>query len=272
MQLLRLSAGANGLCDTGARLDGRDQGEAGPAWYNQFMHLVGPAGGGAAPTRSAVIHRDLRAAVLDGTYAPGAALPSERQLSEELNASRHAVREALKRLQQAGLVSISQGGATKVRDWRRHGGLELMLALGAEGETPPEGLGLVRSLFEMRASVGADAARLAARRADEVTRAELRMRAAELAAMQDPVARTAVYDVLWDRVIDGSGNLAYRLALNTLVAGQRVLSFDAGTVGAEVMDAPAVARLTEAIAVGDEDEAHAAAWGLLVRSIPDEEV
>jgi DNA-binding FadR family transcriptional regulator len=234
-------------------------------WYNQSMTLVGPA------TRSAEIHRALRAGILDGTHAPGTALPSERQLSEELGASRHAVREALKRLQQAGLVSISQGGATKVRDWRRHGGLDLMLALGAEGELPPEGLGLVRSMFEMRASVGADAARLAARRADAPTRAELRARAVALAAADDPQARTAIYDVLWDRIIDGSGNLAYRLALNTLVAGQRVLSFDAATVGGEIADGPAVQRLADAIADGDEDAAHAAARDLLVRSIPAEE-
>jgi DNA-binding FadR family transcriptional regulator len=231
------------------------------------MSLVGPVA-----TRSAEIHRALRGAILDGTYAPEAALPSERQLSDELGASRHAVREALKRLQQAGLISISQGGATRVRDWRRHGGLDLMLALGAEGEPPPEGLGLVRSLFEMRASVGADAARLAARRADAATRAELEARAAALAATEDLVARTAIYDVLWDRVIDGAGNLAYRLALNTLVAGQRVLSFDAATVGAEIADAPAVLALARAIAAGDEDGAHAAARDLLVRSIPRDEV
>lgn len=237
----------------------------GGIWYNQCMELVGPVGG----TRSAEIHRALRAAILDGTWGPDAALPSERQLSEELGASRHAVREALKRLQQAGLISISQGGATRVRDWRRHGGLDLMLALGAEGELPPEGLGLVRSLFEMRASIGADAARLAARRADAATRAEIEARAAALAAATEPAARTAIYDVLWDRIIDGAGNLAYRLALNTLVAGQRVLSFDAATVGAEIADAPAVLALARAIAAGEEDAAHAAARDLLIRSIPE---
>jgi GntR family transcriptional repressor for pyruvate dehydrogenase complex len=233
------------------------------------MALVGPVGG-ATTTRSAAIHRALRTAILDGTYAPGAALPSERQLSEELGASRHAVREALKRLQQAGLVSISQGGATRVRDWRHHGGLDLLLALGSDAELPPEGLGLVRAMFEMRASVGADAARLAARRADAPLRAELRARAAALAAAGDPVARTAIYDVIWDRIIDGSGNLAYRLALNTLVAGQKVLSFDASVVGAEVADEAAVAALADAIARGDEEGAFAAARTLLVRSIPAE--
>ncbi|WCB96782.1 HTH-type transcriptional regulator Mce2R [Baekduia alba] len=229
------------------------------------MALVGPVG----TTRSGEIHAALRRAILDGTYAPDAALPSERQLSDDLGASRHAVREALKRLQQAGLISISQGGATRVRDWRRHGGLDLLLALGTEAELPPEELGLVGAMFEMRASVGADAARLAARRAGPAVRAELQARAAALAATDDLVARTAIYDVLWDAIIDASGNLAYRLALNTLVAGQRVLSFDASVVGPEVGDAPAVAALAGAIARADEDAAFAAARALLVRSIPD---
>ena len=65
------------------------------------------------------------------------------------------MREALKRLQQAGLVSISQGGATRVRDWRRHGGLELLLSTG----DAPEALRVPRAAMEMRACIGADAAR-----------------------------------------------------------------------------------------------------------------
>jgi DNA-binding FadR family transcriptional regulator len=234
-------------------------------WYNQRMELVGPA---AKATLSAEIHRVLRRRILDGTYAAETTLPSERQLSEDLGASRHAVREALKRLQQAGLISISQGGSTRVRDWRRHGGLDLMLALGADGEAPPEGLGLVRSMFEMRASVGADAARLCALRADTATRAELEARAEALAVADDPVVRTAIYDVLWDRIIEGSGNLAYRLALNTLVAGQRLLSFDASVVAAEVADHDAIRALARAIGTADPAAAHVFARELLERSVP----
>jgi GntR family transcriptional repressor for pyruvate dehydrogenase complex len=219
-------------------------------------------------TLSAELHRALRTRILDGTYAADTTLPSERQLSEELGASRHAVREALKRLQQAGLIAISQGGGTRVRDWRRHGGLDLLLALGADGEAPPEELGLVRAIFEMRASVGADAARLCALRADTATRAELEARAEALAVADGAVARTAIYDVLWDRIIEGSGNLAYRLALNTLVAGQRVLSFDASVVGAEIADHEAVRALSRAIATADPDTAYAVARELLGRSVP----
>src|SRR4051794_11613606 len=215
---------------------------------------------GLTSTRSSQIHARLRADILSGRYGPGDALPSERRLSEELDASRHGVREALKRLQQAGLVTISQGGATRVRDWRRHGGLDLLLALGADGDAPPE-LGLARATLEMRASVGADAARLCARRAGAAARAELVARAEALAATADADERTATYALLWDRIVEGSGNLAYRLALNTLVAGQRVLEFDARLVSAEVRDEEAVRALVAAIAAGDEARAHERARG-----------
>src|SRR4051812_18887077 len=116
---------------------------------------------GPTSTVSSQIHAGLRADILGGRYAVGDALPSERRLSEELETSRHAIREALKRLQQGGLVAISQGGATRVRDWRHHGGLELLL----EGDVP-ESLNARRAAMEMRACVGADAARRCAERAD----------------------------------------------------------------------------------------------------------
>jgi GntR family transcriptional regulator, transcriptional repressor for pyruvate dehydrogenase complex len=208
------------------------------------------------------IYEHLRGAILAGEYE---SLPAERRLSEELGASRHAVREALKRLQQSGLIRISHGGATRVRDWRRHGGLELLLELGAADELPP-GLGIERAVLEMRASVGADAARRCASRASAVVRAELEARAEMLAAEDDLEARNTIYEAFWDLVIEGSDNLAYRLALNTLVAGQQRLAFDADLVGAELRDADAVRALAGAIAAGRADDAHVLARELLERS------
>lgn len=186
-------------------------------------------------------------------------------MSDTLGASRHAVREALKRLQQSGLVRISQGGATRVRDWRRHGGLDLLIELGAAGDVPGE-LGLARAVLEMRASVGADAARRCAARAGAVVRAELEARAEMLAAESDLHARNTIYEAFWDLLIEGSDNLAYRLALNTLVAGQRLLAFGPALVGAELADAAAVRALATAIAAGDEDGAYVRARELLERS------
>jgi DNA-binding FadR family transcriptional regulator len=210
-------------------------------------------------TTSARIYEELRGQILAGAYDT---LPAERKLSEQLGASRHAVREALKRLQQSGLIRISQGGATRVRDWRRHGGLELLLELD---ELPAE-LEIERAVMEMRAGVGADAARRCASRASAVVRAELEARAEMLAAEHDRDARNTVYEAFWDLIIDGADNLAYRLALNTLVAGRQV-RVDSARVAAELDDPGAVRALAAAIAAGDADDAHARARELLERSI-----
>jgi len=212
-------------------------------------------------TSSGRLHASLRADILSGRLEPGDALPSERRLSEDFGLSRHVVREALKRLQQAGLVAISQGGATRVRDWRHHGGLELLL----EGDVPEE-LNAPRAAMEMRAAIGADAARLAARRADPAMRALIVARAEQLAAVSDLDARNAHYEVLWDLVVDAADNIAYRLALTTLVERQRVALVDAGTVAAELRDTDAIRALAAAIAEGRSDDAHALARELLERS------
>jgi DNA-binding FadR family transcriptional regulator len=205
------------------------------------------------------VYEHLRDAILTGGY--GESLPSERTLSEDLQASRHAIREALKRLQQSGLIRISHGGATRIRDWRRHGGLELLLGL----DHVPAGLEIERPIMEMRASVGADAARRCAVRASAVVRAELEARAEMLAAETDLDVRNTIYEAFWDLVIDGADNLAYRLALNTLVTQQGV-RVDADRVGAELRDPEAIRALAAAIAAGDDEDAHARARQLLERS------
>jgi GntR family transcriptional repressor for pyruvate dehydrogenase complex len=229
-------------------------------WYNQFSQLVQPV------LLSDRIHTELRAGILSGALPPGAAVPSERRLSEQLGASRHAVREALKRLQESGLVRISHGGATRVRDWRHDGGLDLLLALAAQGDAPPE-LELERAALELRACIGADAARRCAERASAAQRAEIGARAEALAAAVEPEARNTEYERLWDLVVDGAGNVAYRLALNTLVTGQHVLVLDAERVRAELGDPAAVRALAEAIAAGEAASARAIAAELLERSI-----
>ncbi len=212
------------------------------------------------------IHAGLRADILSDVLPPGAAVPSERRLSEQLGASRHAVREALKRLQESGLIRISHGGATRVRDWRHDGGLDLLLALAAQGEAPPE-LGLERAALELRACIGADAARRCAERASAAQRAEIGARAEALAATAPGEPRNAEYERLWDVVVDGAGNVAYRLALNTLVAGQRVLVLDAERVRAELDDPAAIRALAAAIVAGEAAAARRIAAALLERSI-----
>ncbi|MEA2499475.1 MAG: hypothetical protein QOH26_1880, partial [Actinomycetota bacterium] len=61
-----------------------------------------------------------------GRLSPGAALPAERALTETLKVNRQAVREALQRLSQAGLLDIRQGGSTRVLDYRHSASLDLL--------------------------------------------------------------------------------------------------------------------------------------------------
>jgi DNA-binding FadR family transcriptional regulator len=211
-----------------------------------------------SPRRSDLVHDRLRRQILDGTLAPGDAVPSERVLAEQLEVNRHAVREALKRLQQAGLVRISQGGATRVQDWRDSGGLDLLLDLASQPEIPAE---LVRSVLEMRASIGIDAARRCAERADEGWRAEIVRRAAAAAGAATPAQTDERYADLWRAVVAGAENLAYRLALNSLNAALEAHAELLDIVRPQ--DPARISALGEAIAAREATAAADAARALL---------
>jgi GntR family transcriptional repressor for pyruvate dehydrogenase complex len=198
--------------------------------------------------------------VLAGRLAPAAPLPSERVLSESFGVNRHAVREAIKRLQQAGLLRVSQGGATRVLDWRRNAGLDLIadLTAAARGAERRE---LLLAIAEMRASIGADVARLAAA-----------ARPGDLESLVvdpgEPYAHRAErYADLWERIVEHAGNLAYRLSFNTLVAAQRRGRLDARIYAPEVDDPAAQRQLVAALAAGDADAAAALAGALLARTV-----
>lgn len=55
------------------------------------------------------IASQLQAAIGAGTYAPGARLPTEAELSQHFRVNRHTVRRALEELSRAGLVRVEQG-------------------------------------------------------------------------------------------------------------------------------------------------------------------
>lgn len=67
--------------------------------------------------------------ILSGEFPPGHRLPSERELAETLAVNRGTVREALKKLEALGLVSILHGEGIYVRDYRQDGNLELLKSL-----------------------------------------------------------------------------------------------------------------------------------------------
>jgi DNA-binding FadR family transcriptional regulator len=202
------------------------------------------------------------AEVLSGDMAPGAALPSERRLAEVLGVSRPAVREAIKRLTEAGLVEVRQGDATTVRDFRRHAGLDLLPRLLIRaGEVD---VSVVRSILETRMHNGPKIAELAAQRRSPDLADLLDATIGALDAEDDPVERQRHALTFWDHVVDGADSIAFRLMYNTLRATyEPALPALATMMAAEVGRPNAYRDIAKAIRDGDPVVAEAAARALL---------
>jgi DNA-binding GntR family transcriptional regulator len=79
-------------------------------------------------TLYAQIARKLTEGIVSGKFPLGALLPSEKELCEEFNASRHTVREALRELLDIGLVSRRKGVGTIVEQRQQAHGYNHSLA------------------------------------------------------------------------------------------------------------------------------------------------
>src|SRR5581483_4368117 len=100
--------------------------------------------------------------ILSGELQSGDRLPTEREFAEQFHVSRTAVREAMKLLEQKGLVEMRPGRGTHVIDGTlqavRHS-LGLMMRVGQQGN--------LLSLVEVRELLEPGIAALAAERAGE---------------------------------------------------------------------------------------------------------
>ena len=76
-------------------------------------------------TRSKEITHRLLRRIIDGVYPAGSLLPTERQLAEEFGVARTIIREALKRIETAYLITIRQGSGALVENFKTAGGIEL---------------------------------------------------------------------------------------------------------------------------------------------------
>lgn len=223
---------------------------------------------------SDAVFQQLSAQVLTGELAPGDVIASERSLTEIFGVNRQAVREALKRLQQAGLVRISQGDATTVLDYRQTAGLDLLPMIAASATAPSARpdvamVEVLRSSMEMRQCIGADAAALCAQRAiPPLPGRLLDLVAAMDSAPDDPLRLQPLSEAFWELLVDGSANIAYRLALNTLNASARyhpALAFALMTD--ELSDRDGYRGLARAIDAGDWEGAQMAAHDLLGKGV-----
>src|SRR3954452_10059888 len=128
--------------------------------------------------------------ILSGRYEPGEKLPTQRTLAADLGVTMTALREALKRLEQLGLVEVRHGDAMRVTDWRARGGLDVIAhVLFAAGGLDRA---MLADVMEARRLMLAQSARLAAERRDGAQAARLAELAQRIASAPDGATAQAI--------------------------------------------------------------------------------
>ncbi|GAA5031588.1 FadR/GntR family transcriptional regulator [Streptomyces siamensis] len=205
-----------------------------------------------------VLEDRLRTDILDGRHPAGSYLPPERQLADGYGVTRTTLKHAFGRLVQAGLLETRHGVGTRVRDYARLGGADLLPMLVRHDAK------WVHEVFEVRRGVGALIAGRAAARATRRQHAELRTL---LAAVRDAEDADAVQlaDVEVHRALArATGNRVYVLLTNTLFnAYLPVRSLLKGPFTDPETAHDRLASVVAAVTAGDTGQAHAAAEAYL---------
>lgn len=194
---------------------------------------------------------DLERLILEGKLAPGERLPAERELAAHLNVSRVSIRDALRELENRGLIDRKPGRGT------------IVLKPGERAHVSEHELGIVDSLrpelqdiMELRAIIEPPIARITASRATARDLAQLR----ELVeAMEVDVSkeRYAELDRAFHQAIAQYAHNPLLELINSQIA-QRIAPSRASRYQTKARrDASSAAhrRIYEAIAAGDEERA-----------------
>ncbi len=151
----------------------------------------------------------LRDAILDGRFPPGAKLPAERELATEFGVNRTSIREALKTLEGLRLVEIRQGSGATVRD-PVDGSLDLLGPMVFHGNRLD--VDLIADLVEVTMPMLLEMARLAVtRHTDDQVRRLASLRDAIADADREREQRFAASREVLVLLSDMSGNRVWRM-------------------------------------------------------------
>ena len=112
------------------------------------------------------IFEDLQRQILGGKLTAGERLLGERELAAKYGTNRNTLREAVRKLEQARLVSVRHGRGVTVADFRRTGTPELLSPYLQAGPDLSEVADIIGDVLEPRILLLEYAARLAVRRAE----------------------------------------------------------------------------------------------------------
>jgi DNA-binding FadR family transcriptional regulator len=174
-----------------------------PEWSHRPVNLVSALAG------------ELVGRIVRGVYPPGTALPPEPALCESFSVSRTVVREAVRMLQEKGLVHVRQGSGTTVTppaEWS----MVDELVLGAT-IAEADGLEVLDDLVVTRRLLESDMANVAARLADDEALQRIGQivdRMDEL--VEDPIAYAVQDRTFHDAIMRTSGNRIARAVVRAL--------------------------------------------------------
>ncbi|HPS56541.1 MAG TPA: GntR family transcriptional regulator [Spirochaetota bacterium] len=153
------------------------------------------------------ISRQMISRILNGVLQPGDKLPPEREMAEQMNVNRNTLREALRRLELLGLLTVRQGDGIYTLDYRDSGSIELIKhILISQKEKTAE---IIYDVLKIRTLVIPEMAALAAEKisGDELTTL--------LEITNDPQKTLIEKDLAIHRSIAHiSGNLFFMIFLN----------------------------------------------------------
>jgi GntR family transcriptional repressor for pyruvate dehydrogenase complex len=218
------------------------------------------------PVLRDAVAEQIQSKILDGTLRAGDRLPPERELAEKLGVNRSSVREALKKLEQLGLVTSHQGSGTRVCSVE-DASPDLLMRLLFLGGRP--NLPWIRDFLDLREALAPGIVRLALERASEPELGrvvELCHRAAA-AGLPDGEFLDAVLSV-HDALVHASHNRAVLQLWNSL---RRVLTqvpfqpLRLGTARARGRFLPGLKRLAVAVHARDAETAERTVRDILHR-------
>lgn len=172
------------------------------------------------------IFADIRRQILSGELHAGQRLAGERELASKYGTNRNTLREAVRKLEQARLVTVRHGQGVTVADFRKTGTLELLSPFLLSGSDPAEVAHVIVDILEPRVLLLEYATRLAVRRADKPDIERLRdISDLLISAFEqgDPVVVARGFQRWLDSLIDAGHSVTVRWFANPMLDAYRDL-------------------------------------------------
>ncbi len=166
------------------------------------------------------IFQDLRRKIIRGALAADQRLPAERQLAEDYGANRNTVREAIRKLEQARLVTVRHGQGVTVCDFRHTATIDILAPFLESCEDPAERISVMLDLLSARNQVVGYAVDVAVQRRSPEHHQRLTALAAtmiERFEAGDAIAVSELTQAWLEALIDAAASLPIRWLANAFL-------------------------------------------------------